>query len=364
MFPSDVTAMNSSADASDASIDEVAAQGSSRGGWQTAIVRRLRSLISAALIVLAGTTLLGFAARYHWVADLMANLRIQQCLALMGCIVLTLLVGRRVQTMFAGALLVIHGVFLIPAWQTEPSPTITTAKMRVMALNVRGSNQAYSSIVDQIRTTDPDLLAIIELRPTLMRHLDAELAEHYPHCLSHPREGNFGLAIFSKRPLIQPRLIEDAGQTPSLAATVEEGERKLRFVATHPVPPLGRANYRRRNQQLQAISKQVADQLRNDPRTAIVLAGDFNLTPWSPLYRDVESASRLRWAGRGHGWTPTWYASPASWWDFPFGLVLDHVMISEQLACEDYDVGGPVGSDHRAVIATLTWRREESTFDE
>lgn len=83
----------------------------------------------------------------------------------------------------------------------------------------------------------------------------------------------------------------------------------------------------------------------------MIVLGDLNLTPWSPLFSDLEASTELTRAGRGYGLTPTWYAKVGT---FAMGLVLDHCLISDELQCVSHRVGADTGSDHRAVIVGLS----------
>ncbi len=78
----------------------------------------------------------------------------------------------------------------------------------------------------------------------------------------------------------------------------------------------------------------------SEPTLPVILVGDLNLTPWSPHLATFEQASHLRRAVTGWNLTPTWYRFPA----FPFGLVLDHALISEHLICNRHQVGSDMGS--------------------
>ena len=86
------------------------------------------------------------------------------------------------------------------------------------------------------------------------------------------------------------------------------------------------------------------------PDDSVIVMGDLNLTPWSPLFRDFLIAADLHDASRGHGLTPTWYRWPF----FPFGLVLDHGLASQDIVCTKRAVQGDVGSDHRPVTFEFT----------
>ena len=73
------------------------------------------------------------------------------------------------------------------------------------------------------------------------------------------------------------------------------------------------------------------------------------MTPWSPWLGDFEAQSGLKLATGGNEIIPTWYVKPI----FPLGLVLDHVLISDNLRCIRREIGPDVGSDHRAVIVAV-----------
>ena len=62
----------------------------------------------------------------------------------------------------------------------------------------------------------------------------------------------------------------------------------------------------------------------------MIVMGDLNLTPWSPLFSDFETSTELTRAGRGYGLTLIWYARVET---FAMGLVLDHCLISDDLRC-------------------------------
>jgi endonuclease/exonuclease/phosphatase (EEP) superfamily protein YafD len=76
------------------------------------------------------------------------------------------------------------------------------------------------------------------------------------------------------------------------------------------------------------------------------MVGDFNLTPWSPVFDAVLSAGQLNDTGMGFGVRPTWYVFPT----WAGGLKIDHILSSQNIAAVNYRVGPDVGSDHRAVI--------------
>jgi endonuclease/exonuclease/phosphatase (EEP) superfamily protein YafD len=104
-----------------------------------------------------------------------------------------------------------------------------------------------------------------------------------------------------------------------------------------------------RNLHLQKLSEKIRNEQQHPAPQPVIVVGDFNLTPWSPIFADFERSSGLHNAADGFGFTPTWYRFDG----FPFGLVLDHVLVSGDMQCAAYDVGPDIRSDHRSVTVQL-----------
>jgi endonuclease/exonuclease/phosphatase (EEP) superfamily protein YafD len=71
----------------------------------------------------------------------------------------------------------------------------------------------------------------------------------------------------------------------------------------------------------------------------LLLAGDFNLTPWSPFYSDFIRATGLVNAARGR--LATWPA-----WLGPLGIPIDHALLRGSLSLVRIASGPDLGSDH------------------
>ena len=81
---------------------------------------------------------------------------------------------------------------------------------------------------------------------------------------------------------------------------------------------------------------------------ALVVAGDFNVTPFSVHYGDFLKGTGLRDSALGFGISPTWNRR------FPWvAIPIDHVFVSDDLVVMDRRVGPACGSDHSPVIVTL-----------
>jgi endonuclease/exonuclease/phosphatase family metal-dependent hydrolase len=108
----------------------------------------------------------------------------------------------------------------------------------------------------------------------------------------------------------------------------------------------------RRNAQARDLESQIAAEWIARANEPAIIAGDFNLTTDSAIYRSHWS----RWpnafdsAGRGFG-----YSKFTSWW----GARIDHVLFDRNWVAVSAGTGPNLGSDHRPVVAVLERRRTE-----
>jgi endonuclease/exonuclease/phosphatase (EEP) superfamily protein YafD len=81
----------------------------------------------------------------------------------------------------------------------------------------------------------------------------------------------------------------------------------------------------------------------------ILMAGDFNLCPDSPIFREnfPQFTDAYDFAGFGFGWT---YRAP---W---VAMRIDHILSSSHWICRDCWLGTDVGSPHLPVIADFSLR--------
>lgn len=77
---------------------------------------------------------------------------------------------------------------------------------------------------------------------------------------------------------------------------------------------------------------------------------DPRLSPWNAPLSDFAQRLNLRGTSCSycHGGTfPTWAG--------PFGLTLDHILVSPEFRLKDFQRGPDIGSDHLPISAELEW---------
>lgn len=333
-------------------------------GTGSACVRS--SLLSGIAVVLMALSVLPQFARWHWMCDLVANLRVQLICGLLAyCGLCTM---RRLWRTVAlvGAIIVWQASALLPAFrspaaappQTGSSPSKVTldsqppSGISVLTMNVYTWNRRNDQIVRQIQSARSDIFTVLELNSQLQTRLEQEFGQTHKHSVGESQDdGNFGIGLWSRYPFVHAdviRLSED--WLPSIEAEIQLPNHRIRIISTHPVPPMGQRGFELRNRQLNVLADRVAAFRSYHPRDSVIVVGDLNLTPWSPVFDDFLTRSGLKNAASGHGLEPTWYR----WKFFPFGLLIDNGLYAGSLQPEDRAILPDMGSDHRGVL--FRWR--------
>ncbi len=247
--------------------------------------------------------------------------------------------------------LVIHIPWFLPATPSTSSSRSQADPLTITVTNVLTSNQRYEDIFADVLSQNPDVFAVLELSSSLAEVLRSRCSDSYPHAIVRPMDrGNFGIGLYSRLPFEDSEVFTLNTEIESISAAIQHRGKRFRIIATHPLPPIGLSGFQLRNDHLAQLAFVIRAETIQEPETPIVLVGDLNLTPWSPHFSRFENQSGLRRASERFSITPTWYRYPI----FPFGLVLDHALVSNGVACSKYVVGPDTGSDHRSVTVALS----------
>jgi len=191
---------------------------------------------------------------------------------------------------------------------------------------------------------DADVLVLLEFTKEWDRELGRELWGRYPYRVAEPLRGPFGICLASRVPLSGAKVEYDPAGFPCVAAVVEVAGKRVGVLGVHPMPPMRPEAYEMWREAFAAwpgMLARLGEPLR-------VVAGDFNATPFCRTFRGFVVGQGLRETSRGYGLESTWYPGRLPW-----GLPLDHVLVSEGLRVRAYGVGPEAGSDHRWVRVEL-----------
>jgi endonuclease/exonuclease/phosphatase (EEP) superfamily protein YafD len=226
-------------------------------------------------------------------------------------------------------------------------------RLKIMSFNINVENTQTAAVVHSIRSVDPDVVVVIEVTPPMMASINAELKSILPYNFRSP---GGGLGILSKLPLQSPRGEKFAGSdATNLVTTIAYQNKAIKIVGTHPLVPIKSDRFAKRNQHLQAIGNYL-----KQTQETVILLGDFNLTPWSPYYRQLTSRTDLHNTRLGFGVLPTWIR-PATHVKYPSWLIplanilIDHIFVSKDIRVARTYVGKNGNSDHAPITSELVF---------
>lgn len=287
--------------------------------------------------------LLPLGAHYWWGFELLSHFRIQY-VAVAGVSIAVSLAGRAwlaVALLTVAASINVLPVIAYLPTAVEPAAAPAGARFDILNLNVNSSNRNHAGILDAIRSSNADVVTLLEVTPKLETALEL-LAEEYPHRETLPAEGNFGIALLSRHPLVDVAYFS-TGETTGIDAGIRLPSGPIRVLAVHLLPPMGRRLAAARNRGLDMLASHAYG--IDDP---LVICGDFNLTPYSPFFADLIRAADLRDTRVGQGIDISWPTT------FPLaGIPIDHCLLRGRLAVESVSRMDPIGSDHYPVKVSL-----------
>ena len=305
---------------------------------------RRKSILDVGPVGVLIATVAGSCGAWHWMLDLFSHFRWYYfVISIVWLILLWRSKHRKSKWCFELAL-IWNGVLLLPYYVPVDQKEIpaSTTTVSLISVNVFTANQNKSAVVDYLRERHPDLVVVIEVDLKWAEALHA-LKDIYPHIFIQPRFDNFGIGVLSRRPLIEPKIVEFSGtEIPTVVTKVDIDGKLIQLVATHPLPPIGAGNTDERNSQLRDVADFVKQSL-----LPTILAGDLNATPWSVAFRDVIFRSGLRDSALGRGVHGTWNAKTM------IRIPIDHALIPPEAIVVQRAVGPNVGSDHFPLEITI-----------
>jgi endonuclease/exonuclease/phosphatase (EEP) superfamily protein YafD len=241
----------------------------------------------------------------------------------------------------------------VAAAAARPAAREGESVITMMTHNLFGKNYEMDKVSAAILGEDPDIIVFQEYFGEQASELHPLLVQHYPYFVRCRGGKRANLGLYSRIPFEQvedgacPENAYSTARTAHILATFKTPEGKLFSVmTTHmdwPIP------VERQRGQLAALSDVVGS-----IEGPLVLAGDFNSTPWSYALRGfAQSAGLTRQTANLVTYPQRWYYLRA-WRDTPPFLPLDHVMTRGGILVHDVYAGAPTASDHLPVVVRFS----------
>lgn len=305
----------------------------------------MESVLKFSLTVLAACSVFGLFAPFYWLFDLYNHFRPHAVVAALLLMVAALTVHRR-YLLAAFGIAMLNAVLIgIALYQTQGIERLAedvdhASTTTIVFANVLTSNRQYELATKVLSQPNADIIALAEVNTAWLDEL-VSIENDYPYQAPHPREDNFGLAIFSKRPFQAEYVLVGDYKRPLAIADFSD----FILIVAHPVTPITKKGAEENRRYLEYI----ADYASHTSKPLIV-TGDLNATLWGDAMRSVYRAGMKRINPLGVAYT---WPSIA-----PFvPMQLDH-FFAKSIKASDFEVLEYTGSDHFPVMATIAITNE------
>lgn len=246
----------------------------------------------------------------------------------------------------------IYPYTMIASYQVKPGVSADLEnRFQLMVANLLMDNRNVDGLLKLVADTDPDLLLLLEPNQWWINQIEP-LQQRYSFTKLYPLENSYGMALYSRLPLIEPQvnfLIQD--DVPSIDTRFKlPAGTEIELHALHPRPPSPTEHYRstERDAELLLIGEKV-----KDSSYPVVVAGDMNDVAWSRTTKRFQRISQLLDPRIGRGIFPTFHAEYVS-----LRWPLDHVFFSDELRFVEMEILDYFGSDHFPISITLSYEPE------
>jgi endonuclease/exonuclease/phosphatase (EEP) superfamily protein YafD len=232
----------------------------------------------------------------------------------------------------------------------------TSTNLKVLVANLHVQNEQYSKVLDLVKKEQPDIALFMEIDQAWIDQLDT-LEEILPYKFGKPNPYNIGIAIYSKQELVNPEFnLFNTENNVGITGQLIVNQQPISFVGIHPLPPVKLKFFHLRNRQLDAVAQYV-----HSLTNPVIVFGDFNITMWSPYFKQMIRKTGLINARQGFGIVPTWPTqssfkrSPV--WRQLLSIPIDHCLVSPTIQVANIYTGPNTGSDHKPLIVNLAIER-------
>lgn len=313
----------------------------------------------AVTLVATATTLAGFLADRWWVFDIVTSYRPQETIALAVAVVMA--VGLRCWKILPIAVLAL----VLSAWQVAPvyrdhQPAAATGSPRlsIAHINLQSSKGDISAMTTWLAGHPADIVVVLDTQRDLATSVYQGVSGYsmiYPYVTGTTtnKRNKKTSVTFAPRSAEVVVLTDIDGvtandpTTPDLPTSSVElhatiGDQQVSLLGLHTQSPTTAARHELRDVQLGAVTSWL-----EQAREPAVAFGDFNVTYYAPVLKDLLRDTGARSSQLGFGVQATW---PVQF--RPAGIGIDQSIYTGGLTAVNRRRGPSFGSEHRTLIVT------------
>jgi len=224
--------------------------------------------------------------------------------------------------------------------------------LKVVSANIWYKNNDTDEMRNFLENENADIVMLTEFTSDHYKALKDYFDINYKYQSLRIDELSFpytGKVVFSRYPLTNYAEGKNKFDELFLKSSVEIDGEDLELVMVHTTAPVNVSYYKSRNAQLEYLKTDVITKASQNT----LITGDFNVSPWSPRFIEVDrylnnlSMERVHtnefdytWEYQGNGF---------------FKSHIDHTYTSEGITTTSYEYKDFPGSDHKAQVFTLAF---------
>jgi len=306
-----------------------------------------RKYLYLILIILLLCSLAPYAESVdYWVIDIFSHFPVQY--AFIAAMLSSVCLWKRHSVpAFLAAILFVFNISLIVDNDNLARASLQKVKtFTVTSANINKSNSALFKVVNRLRAAHSDILLLLEVTEKNVASL-RPLIQNYPYRIINLNIGTSGtgMALMSKLPILDHTVTKYSEFGNMLVeTTMKVDNKKISFYGVHFPKPTNVSEFSERTNQIVSLARHIKEQTNS-----VIIAGDFNTTPFSPIFKKLLNESGLKDTRDGFGWLPSWPAYFPPLW-----ISIDHILVSPDIAVHKRETGSYISSDHYPVHAELS----------
>ncbi len=242
--------------------------------------------------------------------------------------------------------------------EVEVAQNSSATQLTFYNVNVLQKNTESAKLFEELRELQPDVIVFMETDQIWADKISQEIKTNYPYRVEHPLDNTYGILLYSKLELVDPKvefLIDQEIPSITTQLRTEKGE-LIQLYAIHPTPPMPQHNPKSTDRDKELIKTAIKAYNSELP---VIVMGDFNDVPWSDSTQLTKSIGKLLDVRLGRGAFNTFNAK-----NMLMRWPLDHILSSSHFRYVDASTGVNFGSDHFPLWATLSLEPENRKAQE
>jgi len=313
----------------------------------------------AVTVVATISTVAGFLAPHWWVFDIVTSYRPQEAIALAVAVVMALILRCWKILPIAVLALALNVWQVAPVYREhQPARAVGSDTLSIAHLNLQSSKGDIPAMKAWLADHPADIVVILDTQRDLAVAVYQGVGDYsmvYPAVAGFTtnKKSKTTSVTFAPRSAEVVVLTDIQGVTaakpttsdlPTSAVEIHTaiGDQDVTLLGLHTESPTTSERHRTRDVQLDAVGSWIDA----TPAPAIAF-GDFNVTYYSPVFRDLLDRTGARSSQLGFGIQATW---PVQF--RPAGIGIDQSIYSGGLTAVTRRRGPSLGSEHRVLIVT------------